>query len=185
MIPMTVNYWIALSVGAVIGAVAMFLAMYSVGFRRVHRGPRTLLVPEWDRRALGERWQSARSRYGDLHLRKKWFHALIAFMTLVIVLSGWQLFTFTSSQRACNDRLWSTIAERAAISEDTERARKENDEAVHTLFTSWLQLAAVPADERRDRSIVALREFESTYAANISTQRENARKRAENSYPKC
>lgn len=158
----------------VIAALAGFLAGLFVGqcisFRRVHVGTHNKLRPELERHPLG----------GALTGRV--FRIVLVVLFLI---STAMIVQFTVTQRNCNDRLWDTIATRAGISEDTETARKENDEAVHTLFAKWIELSQVPPEKRGDSALTALRTFETTYAANVAEQQENARKRAATPYPRC
>ncbi|MFD3431169.1 hypothetical protein [Nocardia fluminea] len=143
---MVSDYWIALLIGLLIGSAVTGAGMYVLGFRRVHRGGRTLLVPEIDRRPLAVRWRGFRSRFAALDPRRpKAFVVLLILMTLAVVGGLVQTTLFTYRQRDCNADFQSTSLELrriAAEDRDLEKLddelRNERENATTVLYRAFL-----------------------------------------------
>ena len=158
------NYWLAVLIGLAIGSAVTASGMYVLGFRRVHRGGRTLLVPEIDRRPLAVRLQGIRARLSALDPRRpRAFVALVILMTLAVVGGLVQNTVFTYRQRDCNADFQSTSLELrriAAEDRDLEKLddelRNERDDATTVLYRAFL----TPGD--RSTAIAALDHFLTT-----------------------
>lgn len=170
-----------LLIGVALGAAVGSPIGYFLGFQR-KTGDGSKLVPVIDHRPLRQRIKEANPRQMLAWLASRW---LMVVMVVVLIAGFVQQQAITYTQRECNDRLWSTIAARGAIADDTEQARKDNDQAVYDLFTAWLALAPNGTGSNRDQAIAALRKFEQTYSENLAQQQENIRKRAATPIPKC
>lgn len=171
-----------LLLGVALGAAIGSPIGYFLGFQRKHTDDGSILVPVIDHRPLGQRLREANPRQILAWVASRW---LMVVMVVVLIAGFVQQQAITYTQRECNDRLWSTIAARGAIADDTEQARKDNDKAVYDLFTSWLALVPNGTGNNRDQAITALRKFEQTYSENLAQQEANAGKRAATPIPKC
>ena len=180
---MVSDYWLALLIGLLIGSAITVVGMYLLGFRRVYRGGRTLLVPEIDRRPFLLRWNGFRERFASFELGPRAFTILVGLMALVVVGGLVQNTVFVAEQRRCNREFQRTIAERADIATDDNAARKQQDQAVADLITAFLLIE--PGPDSREQSRAALARYLETFRANDTRQQENARLRAENPYPRC
>ncbi|MGI5222160.1 hypothetical protein ACQEVO_30310 [Nocardia sp. CA-290969] len=178
------NYWLAVLVGLLIGSAITAAGMYLLGFRRVHRGGKTLAVPALDRRPLAVRWREFRRRIATSELRPLTFRAILALMAVAVIAGLWQNTAFVAEQRRCNDEFQRTIAERAAATADDAVARKENDAAVADLVRGFLAIP-IEAPDRREQARILLTRFDDTVTDNQRRQAENERTRAENPYPRC
>lgn len=178
------NYWLAVLIGLLIGSSITAAGMYVMGFRRVHRGGKAVAVPELDRRPLRERLRSLRRRFAESELRPRTFNAILVLMVLAVVAGLVQITAFTAAQRACNREFQRTIAERADIAADDNRARKEADQAVADLVRGFLAIPA-GAPDGRDRARVLLEQFDTAVTAGTQRQQDNESRRAANPYPRC
>lgn len=121
------SYWTALLVGLVAGGAITACSMYLLGFRRVHHGDRTQLVPEIDRTPL-------RQRFG-------WVHAVLcklnrpgtAVMCLILVMAAAVIYgqvttaVFTAHQRDCNAEFRTTSLELRRIASEDRNLENQDD----------------------------------------------------------
>lgn len=154
---MITDYWVAVLIGLLIGSAVTVVGMYLLGFRRVHRDGRTLLVPALDRRPVGQRWHEFCARLGAFDPRRpRTFAALVTLMAVAVAAGLVQNTLFTYHQRDCNAEFQSTSLELrriAAEDRDLEKLddtlRNERDDAmtklVETLLTPGQRVDAVAA----------------------------------------
>lgn len=172
-----------LLIGVGLGAAAGTPIGYFLGFQRKRTADGgSILVPVIDHRPLRQRIREANPRQMLAWLAARW---LMVVMVAVLIAGFVQQQAFTYRQRECNDKLWSTIAQRAAIGEDTQTAGQENSAAVYNWVHSWLALSDVPPADRGNRAIESLRQYERDYNASLAKQKAAASKRAATPYPKC
>lgn len=158
------DYWLAVAIGLLIGSAITAVGMYALGFRRVHRGGRTLLVPELDRRSPAERWRQFRARFGGAELRPRAFKAIVALMALTVVAGLVQSAVFAYHQRECNEDFVSTslelrriAAEDRALEAQDDALRNERDDAMTRLVET---LVAPPAPGEHVDPWAALIEYQ-------------------------
>jgi hypothetical protein len=154
------NYWLAVAIGLLIGGSITASGMYALGFRRVHRGGRTLLVPEIDRRPLSLRLRQFRERFAAAELRPWAFKAIIALMALAVAAGLVQSTRFAWHQRECNEDFVSTslelrriAAEDRALEAQDDALRNQRDDAMTALVETLL---TPPAPGERVDSRAAL-----------------------------
>lgn len=150
---------------ALISFVAGVVVGQFVRFRREPADGKSVLVPEIDRRPF----------------RGKWFRLMVVALFLA---STGLLVQFTVQQRECNDEFRRTIAERADISVDDNRARKAADRAVAELARGFLSIPE-DAPDRQARARVLLERFDTTVTVQEQRQNDNEALRAANPYPRC
>ncbi|MFD3748316.1 hypothetical protein [Nocardia sp. NPDC058633] len=161
------NYWLAVLIGLAIGSAVTASGMYVLGFRRVHRGGRTLLVPEIDRRPIGVRWRGFRARLAALDPRRpRAFVALVILMALAVMGGLVQNTAFTYHQRDCNADFQSTslelrriAAEDRALEALDDQLRNERDDAMTLMIETLL---SPPAPGQRVDAVAALNTYRST-----------------------
>jgi len=164
---MVTNYWLAVLIGLLIGSSITAAGMYLLGFRRVHRNGRTLLVPKIDRRPVGVRWREFRSRLGALDPRRpRMFAVLLTLMALAAAGGLAQNTAFTWHQRDCNAEFQSTSielrrigAEDRTLEAQDDELRNERDDAM-TLLVETLLTPPVPG--QRVDALAALNHYRST-----------------------
>jgi hypothetical protein len=154
---------------AAVGFLSGYVSASYVSFRRVRAGKHDALKPEFDPHPFGGRWRGGLFRVA---------------LTAMFVVATTFTVAFSVQQRGCNEEFQRTIVERAAVTTDNDRARKENDQAVAALVTGFLAITPGSADARA-RSRELLEQFTQTMADNNSQQEGNERRRAENPYPRC
>ncbi|MGY2019410.1 hypothetical protein [Nocardia gipuzkoensis] len=152
---MITDYWLAVLVGLLIGSSVTASGMYVLGFRRVHRDGRTLLVPQIDRRPLRVRWKEFRERVTSSELRPRTFAAIVVLMALAAAGGLVQNTLFTYHQRECNAEFQSTSLELRRIGTEDRRLealddqlRNERDAALSALIQALI--APPPPGERID-----------------------------------
>lgn len=173
----------SLLVGCAIGAAGGLPVGYFLGFRRVRTDdgePALELVI--DSRPLRQRIREANPRQALHWAAQRW---LVVLMTCMVLVGLVQITTVSYRYRTCSDRLWDTIVDRSAISNDTEAARRENDEATYRWAREWLELSENPAGANRPEAIEALRQYVATYEENRARQEDNARLRADKPFQRC
>lgn len=146
------DYWLAVLIGLLIGSAATASGMYFLGFRRVRRGGRTLLVPELDRRPARERWREFRARWGEFRRRiaatelHPWtFKAIVCLMAFAVAAGLVQSTAFAWHQRECNEDFVSTslelrriAAEDRALEAQDDALRAQRDDAMTALVETLL-----------------------------------------------
>lgn len=133
---MVSSYWLAVLIGLLIGSSITASGMYVLGFRRVRKGDRTLLVPEIDRRPLRVRWRELRARIASSELRPRAFVIIVTLMGIIVTLMGLtvvgglvQNTLFNLHQRACNEEFQSTSLELREIA-TRDRELETRDDAL-------------------------------------------------------
>ncbi|MBF6363222.1 hypothetical protein IU447_24200 [Nocardia farcinica] len=126
---MVSSYWLAVLIGLLIGSSITASGMYVLGFRRVRKGDRTLLVPEIDRRPLRVRWRELRARIASSELRPRAFVIIVTLMGLTVVGGLVQNTLFNLHQRACNEEFQSTSLELREIA-TRDRELETRDDAL-------------------------------------------------------
>ncbi|MBF6254388.1 hypothetical protein IU414_06680 [Nocardia farcinica] len=129
---MVSSYWLAVLIGLLIGSSITASGMYVLGFRRVRKGDRTLLVPEIDRRPLRVRWREFRARIASSELRPRAFLIIVTLMVLTVVGGLVQNTLFNLHQRECNEEFQSTSLELRQIA-TRDRELENRDDLLRNL----------------------------------------------------
>ncbi|MFC8531946.1 hypothetical protein [Nocardia sp. NPDC057227] len=127
VVKMLSEYWAALLVGAAVGFVVGVVTLLLLGFRRVHRGDRTLIVPELDRRSVGERLRGWRDRAVASPLRPRAFVAIVALAVATVVAGLVQNTLFNLHQTSCNADFQSTTLELRQIATKDRELENRDD----------------------------------------------------------
>ncbi|MFI6368720.1 hypothetical protein ACIBG0_39065 [Nocardia sp. NPDC050630] len=155
--------------------------MYLLGFRRVRRNGRTLLVPTLDRRPFRLRWREFRERITSLEMRPRTFNIIVILMALAAAGGLVQNTMFTYHQRDCNADFQSSSVElrrignedRALEAQDDE-LRNERDDAMTALVETLL---TPPAPGQRVDAVGALNHYRATtHAIDVKRDQLNARR---------
>lgn len=126
---MVSNYWLAVLIGLLIGGTVTAAGMYALGFRRVRKGGRTLLVPEIDRRPVSVRWREFRGRIKHSEVRPLTLRVIVGLMALVVAAGLVQNTWFNLHQRDCNEDFVSTTLELRQIA-TRDRELENRDDAL-------------------------------------------------------
>lgn len=140
VVKMLSEYWAALLIGAAAGFVVGVVTLLLLGFRRVHRGDRTLIVPQLDRRSLRERLRGWRDRAAASPLGPRAFWAIVALMAVAVVAGEVQNTRFNLHQRDCNADFVSTTLELRQIGA-LDRELENRDDALRNTRDDLLSAA--------------------------------------------
>ena len=169
---MPTSYWTALLIGLAAGSAITAASMLLLGFRRVHHGDRTALVPEIDRTPLRHRLAGLRERLAHVDRGAVTVVALIAVMAAAVIYGQVRTALFTAHQRDCNDEFRSTSLKlRRIATEDREleaaddALRNRRDDVLADLVEA-LATAAPGTDAR-----ALLHDYQTTTAA-LDVQRD-------------
>ncbi|WP_410877341.1 hypothetical protein [Nocardia sp. A7] len=175
---MPTSYWTALLFGLAAGSAITACSMYLLGFRRVRRGERTVLVPEIDRTPL-------RQRFGWVRDVRAWLSrasgqpatvvVLVMVMAAAVIYGQAQMVLFTSHQRECNAQFRSTSLELRRIGNEDRDLEKQDDNLRDRRDIVWSDLVKAlatppPPGERIDARALLV-EYNRT-AAGIDVQRD-------------
>lgn len=154
VVKMLSEYWAALLVGAAAGFVVGVVTLLLLGFRRVHKGDRTLIVPQLDRRSVGERLRGWRDRAVSSPLRPRTLKFVIGLATVAVIAGLVQNTWFNLHQTECNAEFRSTSLELRQIgnkdreleTRDDERRNKDDalDVTRDELFLALVRALAEP-----------------------------------------
>ncbi len=130
------DYWTAQLLSLVAGGIITAGTMYLAGFRRVHRGTETRLVPEFDRTPLRqrfgcvlERYQRARAWLGRVDRQSAITTILVVVMAAAVIYGQVHANLFTAHQRQCNAEFRSSSLELRKIGNE-DRALETQDDAL-------------------------------------------------------
>ncbi|MGN2634637.1 hypothetical protein ACTD5D_39710 [Nocardia takedensis] len=128
------DYWTAQLLSLVAGGIITAGTMYLAGFRRVHRGAETRLVPEIDRTPLRQRfgcvlehYQRLRAWLGRVDRQSAVTTILVVVMAAAVIYGQIQANLFTAHQRACNTEFRSSSLELRKIGNEDRALETQDD----------------------------------------------------------
>ncbi|MGN2640693.1 hypothetical protein ACTD5D_31880 [Nocardia takedensis] len=148
------DYWTAQLLSLVAGGIITAGTMYLAGFRRVHRGAETRLVPEIDRTPLRQRfgcvlehYQRLRAWLGRVDRQSAVTTTLVVVMAAAVIYGQIQANLFNAHQRECNVEFRSSSLELRKIGNE-DRALENQDDGLRNqrddMESALLEALATP-----------------------------------------